>query len=254
MNKVLALAATIILALLLSLVVGVMVVKVAFANPIESPLIQVNSPQNNKIYSSNDIQLDFTALPNTGYNFTSFAYSLDGQAAKATNGSTILTNLSYGSHTLIIYGTGTYKIGNNTFEHNDTVVAMVYFDALFSTSWVVFTIILIAVIAIGLLIFFNKRRQLITRLKGKKTVSFWFGLLCFLFSATLFFVPSVWQMADDYLFPHYPQGISVFPGYGIIFGLVFMGIGFYMMMLGTQESRNLRKRENGAVQQDIMAT
>lgn len=127
MNKEFAIA-TVILALLLP-----MAVEVAVANPLTPPIISVNSPQNNKIYSSNDVQVNFRVLPNSGYNFTSFTYVLDGQAPKATDGTTILTGLSSGSHTLTIYGTGTYRTGNRTYEHNDILVAEVYFNSFFNT-------------------------------------------------------------------------------------------------------------------------
>jgi hypothetical protein len=219
------------------------VVKIAKANPLPPPLIRVNSPQNNKIYSSNEVQLNFTQIPNTDINLTSFAYSLDGQAREATNGSSILTGLSYGSHTLAIYGNGTYLIGNNTHEYNSTL-AIVYFSTFFSTSWVVVTIVLAAVICTGLLIYFKKRRQLATALKGKKTASFWVGLFVFSFFAALVFFPSVWQMVSDYLFPYYPHyGISGFLGYGVVFGFIFMCIGWYMMRLGAKKVQTQKENK-----------
>lgn len=234
------LTAIIISALLTSVVAGAQAVSFAMANPLSPPLIRVYSPENNKIYSSNDVQLNFTIIPTTGINLTSFAYSLDGQATKATNETTILTGLSYGSHTLTIYGTFTYPVGNSIQEYNSTL-EIIYFSTFYSTSWIIFTIILLVAIAIGLLIFFKKRRQLVAALKGKKTVSFWVGLACFVFFATLFFVPAMWQMANDYLFPHYPKSIIGFPNLGAILGLIFMGIGWYLMRLGTKKQQNLEK-------------
>src|SRR4030043_327739 len=102
----------IILGLLLSLVAGV--VGLASANPISMPLVVVDSPQNNQIYATTQVQLKFALSPYAYYNFSSFAYSLDGQPTKATDGTTVLTNLAAGSHTLTIYGNGTYQSDYNT--------------------------------------------------------------------------------------------------------------------------------------------
>lgn len=228
------LTAIIISALLASIVAGMLVVKVAKANPLSPPLIRVYSPQNNKIYSSNEVQLNFTVIPNTGVNLTSFAYSLDGQATKATNGSTILTGLSSGSHALTIYGNFTYP-----FQDYNSDLETIYFSTIYSPSLVTFAIILLAAFAIILVIFFKKRKQLIAALKRKKTASFWVGLACFLFFAILFFVPGVGQFVNDYLFPHYPKDMSDGALFGTIIGLVFMVTGWYLMRRGTKKQQNL---------------
>jgi hypothetical protein len=200
------------------------------ANPIPPPLIWVNSPQNYKIYSSNEVELNITVIPDTSISLTSFSFSLDGQETQATNGSTTLTNLSYGSHTLEIYG-------NNTYSYS--TLAIVYFSTVYSTSWVVFTIVLVATVSIVLLLLLKKRRQIVAALKGKKTAGFWTGLVCFVFFAILFFIPAIWIAASDYLFPHYPNSLStnIYPNSGILIGLIFMCTGLYLMRRGTKKPK-----------------
>jgi len=121
MKKKLVIAATIILALLSSL----MIVEIAVANPLTPPLIEINSPQNNQIYPLNTVQLNFSVLPDAWFNFTSFTYVFDGQPPVATNGTTILTDLPSGSHTLTIYGRGASSGGGTYYEHQDMLVAIV---------------------------------------------------------------------------------------------------------------------------------
>lgn len=208
------------------------------ANPINPPLIQVNSPQNNKIYATNEVQINFSVVPNNWVNFTSATYSLDGQPAKPVNESTTLTGLASGSHTLTVYGNGTYSYGGQVHEYN-SVEALIYFSVQFSTSWVTFAATATAAISIVSLITLWKRRPIVAALKGKKAARFWVGLASFLFFTCVFFVPGVWLMASDYLYPHYSRGITsvVFYPWGtMIFVSIFMGIGLYLMWSGTKRS------------------
>jgi hypothetical protein len=233
--------ATIILSLSISLLTLTQVIDLAAANPIPAPLIRVDSPQNLQIYSSNNVFLNFTIIPNTGMNLSSFIYSIDEQAAKATDGNTILSGLPSGSHVLKIYGTSVLSHGNYAPLYNSTL-AIVYFSTFYSTSWIVVTAILTVALAVSSVIVFKKRRKMVGALRGKKTFSFWLGLVCFLFFLTLVFIPSAWQMANDYLFPYYPRGLTVsFAGYGAVFGLIFMGVGLILMRLGTKKEWVPRK-------------
>jgi hypothetical protein len=227
---------TVISLLLASLALGAQSIGLALANPLPPPLIKLNSPQNNKIYSSNDIQLNFTVLPNTGIDFKEFSYSLDGQINQTTNENTILTDLSAGTHTLKMYGKGTYPIGNSIQEHN-FLLTIVYFSVSYSTAWVIFALVVAVVFSMILLMLVLKRRQLVRALKGRKTASFWIGLVCFWFFAILVFIPNLWWMAGDYLFPHYPNSsfFIFFPYSSLILGLVFMLIGLCLMKFGTKK-------------------
>jgi hypothetical protein len=213
-------------------------VSFASANPINPPLIQVNSPQNNKIYTESEVQLNFTLVPNNWVNFTSATYSLDGQPAKPVNESFTLTGLTSGSHTLTVYGKGTYSYGGQAHGY-DSIEAVIYFSVHYSTSWVTFGGTAATVISIVLLITIWKRRPIAAALKGKKAPRFWIGLAGFLFFTCIFFVPGVWLTASDYLYPHYSRGITsaVFYPWGtLIFVSIFMGIGLCLMWSGTKRS------------------
>jgi hypothetical protein len=235
MGKDQAIAAITVITLLLSLTFVPTVMKVARADPIPDWFIQVNSPQNDKIYPSNTVEVNFTIIPNPFLNYTSFSYSLDDRDNKSTNGNTVLASLSAGSHKLTIYGTYNAISENQTFT---SIVAVLYFSTVFSTTWIVFTVTLAAVVLVIGLLFFARRKQIVARLKGKKTRMFWLGLTSFLLFAALFFVPSVWQMTEDYLFPHYSFELTAYflpQSIPAIIGLVFMSLGLLLMILGTQK-------------------
>lgn len=158
--------------LLASSALGEHFIGTVLANPLPGPNLNVTSPQDNKIYSSNNIQLDFTVLPNIDEKYTSFSYILDGQQPQETDGSTILTGLSEGSHTLQIHGNTTYMDGDSVVEYSP-VLAIIHFSIAYSTSWIVLTIVTVAAFSMILLVFVIKRRQLLRAGKGKKT-----SLLC----------------------------------------------------------------------------
>ena len=228
-----------ILTLLLTLVACS--VEAAEANPILLPFVLVELPQNNQIYPSNTVQLVFTRSPYNDYcNFSSYSYSLDGQPAKPTDGNNVLTDLVAGSHTLTIYGDGTYQNNYNAYTtHNDMVLAIVYFSTVYSPQWVTFGVILISAISVVSLALFTNRRQLASRLKAKKTLRFWVGLTFFLLSSVVF-IAFAWAMASNYLFPYYPYRLEVIlvsPVLGFIVGLIFMGLGVGMMALGTKKGK-----------------
>ena len=162
--KITPLARALISALLVTALAVKFIANLAEANPLPSELIVVDSPQNNKIYYVTEVELNFTQLPDTGWNFTSFDYSLDGNAKVAINGSVVLTGLSYCSHTLTIYGTGTYTGVNQTYGPYEQILEKRYFSIVFSTPWVVLSTILVAVTCAGLLL----RKKLVNAFRGKK--------------------------------------------------------------------------------------
>jgi hypothetical protein len=197
-------------------------------------MVEVASPQNNQVYPQNSVWLNFTALPMAikDFNFSSFSYSLDGRSLQITDGATLLTNLPSGSHTLAIYG----KAGYGYWKDKDMLLDVLYFSTNYSTSWVVFIVVLLATsvpLSIGL---FVNRRAVAERLRRKKTGSFWVGLACFLFFALFVFGPAIWQLTNKHLFPEYGHGalqISTVPG--AIVGLIFMVVGFLLMVIGTRQ-------------------
>ncbi len=207
----------------------------ASANPLVPPLIHIDSPQNNKVYSSGAIPLNFTTIPDMPIALTSFTYSLDDQPARATNGSTTLIDLPSGSHKLTIYGFGSYFGGSEPYESRLTVV---YFSVNYSTAWVVVTAISVsAVLAISMLLFW-KRKQVAASLSGKKEAKFWVGLTCFLLFSLMFFGPGVSLIVNDYLFPHYSQSITISSHWGIAVVCFFMVAGLFLMWRGTREARS----------------
>ncbi len=221
-------------------------VNLAAANPINPPLINVYSPQNGRIYPVGEVQLNFTIVPNELVTFTSATYSLDGKPEQATNGSTTLTRLAAGSHKLTVYGKGTYSISGQTHQYN-SVEEVIYFSVQYSTAWVTFTVALaIAVSSVTILLLLT-RRQIVSALRGKKTGKFWAGLALFLFFFCIFFVPSLWVMSTDYLFPHYSRGIVVAVpwGFTVTATLVFMGIGIALMKLGSKGSQRIEAEAKG---------
>jgi len=230
MDKKSALIATVTLLLLLSLTFGAQMVS---ANPIAIPPINVSSPENNKIYTSNQVELNFT-VRDAHRNYTSFSYSLDRQNPIDTNQSCVLTNLLSGSHTLIIYGNAT----DDTYWNGHELLSIVYFSTIYSTAWLTFTPILTASLAILSLLLFFGRKRIGTRLKRPKKFSFWLGLLCFLFFTVVVFIPSLWNWADDYLFPRFPVGLQVSPIFGIFGSTPFMILGLLLMWFGTRKGKS----------------
>lgn len=230
MNKKLAITGFVFVLLLSAIVVNL-----AEANPLPTPMVVVHSPKNNEVYPSNTVQLNFTPIQSDYRNSTLFTYVLDGQSSVATNGTATLTDLPSGSHTLTIYCTYIHQIGNRTYEYKDQVANVVYFSTEYSTARITFTVIAVAAITILPASLFFKRRQIAARLKGEKGGSFWLGAML-LVSATLAFALTAWQMTEDYLFPYWPKGIAIhLPNGFILFGaLIFVAIGLVLMRFGTQ--------------------
>lgn len=213
------------------LIVAASTFAVAWANPLRTPMIKVNSPTNNYVYSIGDVWLQFEPLSGTDLNFTSFSYSLDDQDAQPANGNTLLTNLSAGSHKVTIYGNATN--GWNTYDK--MYLEVVYFNVNYSEAWVTFTLsfsVFIAVVSLGL---FVNRKRLIMRLRGKKNAFFWLGL-CGVVFVSLFLVPMGWTELNNYLFPHDTRGaITIYLGPFIAGFLVLLCVGLLLMAIGTMK-------------------
>jgi hypothetical protein len=237
----------IILVLLLSLTAGV--VELAESNPLPSPLINVDSPKNNQIYPTNTIQLAFTKDLYAYYNFS--GYSIDGPPEKATDGNTVMANLAAGSHNLTIYGNTTYLNDSSNSSFNNMMLAKVYFSTVYSTAWVTFALILVVSISVVSLVLFTNRRKLARRFKAEKTDIFWVGLPCF-FLASGLFILSVWLMASGYLYPYYYSRFGfdwTFPILGSTIGLISMGLGVFMLDLGTRERQGVAGKQASAAPQ-----
>ena len=150
---------TLISTLLLTVAVGTLMANLAQANPVVPADIEIYSPQN-KVYYSTEVELGFIAPSRYVYppmNFTSFSYSLDGQANVTVTGNTTVTGLSCGSHSLVVYGEDA--------EGNTGSSRTVHFDVFFPTAWIITAITILALVGIGLLVYFKKRKK---RVLGKQ--------------------------------------------------------------------------------------
>ena len=125
----------------------------ATANPIIPPYVHIQSPQN-KIYSSNEIELNFAApsveLPENTY-FTLFSYRLDNFAVVTIDGNLTLTSLPWGSHSIIVYA----QDNEGLLYFSQTV----HFDVIFSTAWVLAAFIIAAFVCVGLLVYLKKYKR-----------------------------------------------------------------------------------------------
>ncbi len=231
MSRKLAIIAAAVLTFTLTLAA----VEVVSANPIIQPPVEVESPQNNKIYASNTVQLNFKAL--FGINYSSYYYILDNQPPKATNGTATLNDLSPGSHTLKIFGNGSYTepFTNKTHEQHNWLLYVVYFSTVYSTAWVVFSVAMALVVIVAIVIPLIKRRQIATAFRGQKTAVFLLGAVLLLFGIIVC-VPFAWQVANNYLFPHWPPRLlSVNPVLPLIASLILANVGLSLMWLGKRK-------------------
>jgi len=109
------------------------------------PAVSVLSPCN-QTYFSGDVQLAFTVSEPV----VSLSYSLDGEDVTAT-GNTALTSLSTGLHTLRVYA---WDAAGNV-GASETVMFIV---EPFSTILIAAAVATLAIISIGLLVYFKKRK------------------------------------------------------------------------------------------------
>ncbi len=217
--------------------------ELAFANPVTEPSVNVKSPINNQNYPTNEIELKVTAFPYppSEVNFTIRYYVLDDQPSISTNGTAVLSNLSPGSHALKLYGTfsRTSDITNTTYVQNDALVSIVYFSVIYSTQWVIFSIILTLVIVATGSVLYWKRRQIARTLKGEKNVAFKLGMSLLIVGAG-FFVPSAWQVANNYLFPYWPpNAVTRNSNFLFTVGLFGISMGLLLIWLGTRKKKQL---------------
>jgi len=121
------------------------------------PTISIVSPEN-KTYPINNVSLTFTVSEPT----SGIGYSLDGQENVAIDGNTTLTELSDGSHSLIVYATDT--------AGNTGASETVYFSIEvpppepkpsepFPITWIAAATAIIAIVGAILLIYFRKTRK-----------------------------------------------------------------------------------------------
>jgi len=121
------------------------------------PTVSVVSPEN-KMYDVNNVSLTFTVSKPTSW----IGYSLDGQQNVTIKGNTTIAELSNGLHNVTVYANDT--LGNTGMS--ETIYFTIAFERdprqpsePFPTTLVIASIASVAVIGIGLLIYFKKRRH-----------------------------------------------------------------------------------------------
>ncbi|MGD6933197.1 MAG: hypothetical protein ACQCN5_03225 [Candidatus Bathyarchaeia archaeon] len=208
--------------------------ELAVANPIMTPMVDVESPVNNQVYPTSDVELKFTPL--SWYTFSEYYYVLDDQTPTLINNTVTLTGLSAGSHTLRIFGNGTLTISSppsHTYQSNDELVSVIYFSTYFSTAWVIFAAVIIFISVVISFVLYKKRVQIKAAFKGEKNGIFFVGLIMFTLS-TLSFVFFAWHVLGNFLFPYWPPR-AMTPNYNIpfVFSLFFLSLGLLIMWLST---------------------
>jgi len=124
------------------------------------PLIS-NLSVENKTYNSTDIPLVFNINETTSH----ISYSLDNNANVTINGNTTLIGLTEGSHNLIVYANDT--VGNMGVTEN--IFFTISKPEPFPTTLVIATSVIIAVIAIGLFVYFRKHKPVSKDVKQNTT-------------------------------------------------------------------------------------
>ena len=202
-----------------------------------SDWIEVTSPQNNYVYPSGDVWLNFAPQNSLYVNYSSYSINLDGQMQNiAGNQNFHLQNLSAGSPKLEIYG----NISTGYFANQTELLSIVYFNAYYSSNWVTFLMALSIVVAVLSVLLFAKRRQITMRLKGKKNGLFWLGLTIAIL-ASFIVVPLGYSMLNSYLFPFYDYlVVRLLPDPFVYGGLAAIGIGILLMAIGTVQAKNPR--------------
>lgn len=106
-------------------------------------------PIENETYTVDQVQLNYTVSEPTSW----LGYSLDGQSNMTVTDNYTLNGLSYGLHELTVYANDT--IGN--MGASDTI----FFTLMepFPTTLVIASAITVAIIGVGLLVYFKKRRH-----------------------------------------------------------------------------------------------
>jgi hypothetical protein len=114
------------------------------------PTISILSLEN-KTYNTSNVKLDFSV----NEPISVVTYSLDGKDNVTISGNTTLTGLPNGGHNVIVYGTD--EAGN--VGVSQTVYFEVDVPEPFPTTMVIASVITVAVVGVGLLVYFKKRKR-----------------------------------------------------------------------------------------------
>jgi N-acetylneuraminic acid mutarotase len=117
------------------------------------PLISVVSPEN-KNYTSSNVSLAFAVNKPALW----MGYSLDGKDNVTLAGNTTMTGLTSGLHNITLYAEDTFE-NTGTSETIYFSIANEQKPESFPTTLIVASVVLVAVIGIGLLVYFRKRNS-----------------------------------------------------------------------------------------------
>lgn len=126
------------------------------ANPIPTPMINLNSPEA-RTYNTDEVDLIFeSSTASTRFlniTLTSFSYSLDDKPRIPISGNTTLTGLSWGTHSVVVYGVDTSGETHASQKVN--------FDVHISSIWMIALPLVMAIILIiiTVIIFIKKRNK-----------------------------------------------------------------------------------------------
>jgi hypothetical protein len=116
-----------------------------------APNISLLSPEN-KVYNMSDLSLNFTVNEPV----SKFAYSLDGQNNVTISGNTTLTDLPYGEHNVTVFATDEV---DNTGASETIFFSIPEPPEPFPTTLVIASVVTVAVVVVGLLLYFKKRKH-----------------------------------------------------------------------------------------------
>lgn len=124
-----------------------------------SPDIVILSPEN-KTYTTSSVSLSFTLNESTSW----IGYSLDNQANVTITGNTTLPGLSNGSHSLIVHASDT--VGNTgASETIHFTIEPPQQEAAAFPTWIIAVILIVALVVVGLLVYFTKVKKATKKVK-----------------------------------------------------------------------------------------
>jgi len=115
------------------------------------PKVSVISPEN-KTYTSSNVSLIFLVNKQTSW----MGYSLDGQETATVTGNITIAGLTNGLHNITVYA-------KDAFENIGTSETIIFSIAkepeTFPTTWLAAAVVSVAVVSVGILVYFRKRRR-----------------------------------------------------------------------------------------------
>jgi hypothetical protein len=122
-----------------------------------APEIAVLSPEN-KTYASGNVSLIFTVNKPVVW----MGYRLDGQETVTISGNTTLAELTSGLHNVTVYAKDAFENSGASETITFTITKpepSITKPEPFPTTWLAATIVSVAVVSVGILVYFRKRRR-----------------------------------------------------------------------------------------------